>query len=414
MQKSYNEDTFCVAPWLSSHISTFDDIIPCCIYKAEGKPFGKTREGVPFLDHYNSEKAVQVRKDLWNGKKVSGCQECWFREKTGYSYRNSLNSRLSKYIDEVIDNTNDDFTLKEPKFRMLDLRFDNKCNLRCRMCTPSFSSALYKEYKDLGFRFQTKMDSAYHIAVDDNEFQFIIDQLKFTKILFFAGGEPLTQDKFYQILQHCIDNDLAKDITLWITSNCTKLKYKKYDLVKMLREFSNVELTGSVDAYGERANYMRYPSKWDDVESNILTMIHSVKNLKFIACPTIQIPNVYHVFDLYKYFLTNGICKTGDIHFNILTQPDHFNIKNLPEHHKRKILDKLDEMAIWLENSEYSTHFADKQQFDLLKSMLIQEPELESNEKFITRTDKVDKYRGNDFWSAFPEFNDFKVFSKFK
>jgi len=409
MNKSYNEDTFCVAPWLSSHISTFDDIIPCCIYKAEGKPFGKTRQGTSFLDHYNSDKAVQVRKDLWNGKEVSGCQECWFREKTGYSYRNSLNDRFYDYIQEVIDNTNEDFTLKESKFRMLDLRFDNKCNLRCRMCTPSFSSALYKEYKDLDFPMQTEMDSAYHIAVDDDEYQFIIDQLKYTKILFFAGGEPLTQDKFYEILQYCIDNDLAKDIMLWITSNCTKLKYKQYNLIEMLKKFKSIELTGSVDAYGERADYMRYPSKWNNVEANILTMISSVNNLKFIACPTIQIPNVYHIFDLYKYFLKNGICKSGDIHFNILTQPMHFNIKNLPQHHKEELYRKCDEMSDWLDNSEYSTHFADKQQFDLVRSMLEQEPELLSNDKFVSRTNQVDKYRGIDFWKSFPECSDFLV-----
>ena len=408
MKKNYNEKTFCVAPWLSSHISTFDDIIPCCIYKAEGKPFGKTRQGVPFLDHYNSEKAVQVRKDLWNGKEVSGCQECFFREKTGYSYRNSLNSRFYHYIDEAIENTNEDFTLKEAKFRMLDLRFDNKCNLRCRMCTPSFSSALYKEYKDLDFPMQTEMSSAYHIAVDDNEYQFILDQLENTKVIFFAGGEPLTQDKFYEILQYCIDKDLAKDISLWITSNCTKLKYKKFNLIEMLKEFKDVELTGSVDAYGERADYMRYPSTWDIVEANILTMISSVKNLKFIACPTIQIPNVYHIFDLYKYFLKNGITKSGNIHFNILTQPMHFNIKNLPKHHKDDLYKKCDEMSDWLDsNTQYSTHFADKQQFDLLRSMLDQEPELLNNDKFISRTNQVDKYRGNNFWDTFPEFSDF-------
>ena len=411
MKKSYNKDTFCVAPWLSSHISTFDDILPCCIYKAEGEPFGKTKQGVPFLDHYNSNTAVQVRKDLWNGKEVSGCKECFFREKTGNSYRNSLNQRFDEYIDEAIDNTNDDFTLKQAKFRMLDLRFDNKCNLRCRMCNPSFSSALYKEYKDLGFETMTKMDSAYIVAVDNNEYQFILDQLQHTKVLFFAGGEPLTQDKFYEILQYCIDNDLAKDIMLWITTNCTKLNYKKFNLIEMFKQFKGIEITGSVDAYGERANYMRYPSKWTDVESNILTLINSVDNLTFIACPTIQIPNVHHIFDLYKYFIVNKITNAGDIHFNILEGPKHFSIRNLPENHKEQIRTKCDEMLIWLEDNDYSTHSTDKQQFELLRSMLDQEPTLPNNELFLRRTKQVDDYRGNNFYETFPEFNDFLVVS---
>ena len=33
MKKSYNNDTFCVAPWLASHISTWDDVTPCCLFK---------------------------------------------------------------------------------------------------------------------------------------------------------------------------------------------------------------------------------------------------------------------------------------------------------------------------------------------------------------------------------------------
>jgi hypothetical protein len=87
----------------------------------------------------------------------------------------------------------------------------------------------------------------------------------------------------------------------------------------------------------------------------------------------------------------------------------HFNIKNLPQHHKEELYRKCDEMSDWLDNSEYSTHFADKQQFDLVKSMLEQEPELLSNDKFVSRTNQVDKYRGIDFWKSFPEFSDFLV-----
>tara|TARA_B100000212_G_scaffold195468_1_gene147466 strand:+ start:593 stop:1855 length:1263 start_codon:yes stop_codon:yes gene_type:complete len=408
MKKSYNKKTFCVAPWIASHISTWDDITPCCLYKSNGKPIGKTRQGVPFFEHYNSKEAIKIRKDLWNGKEVSGCQECFFREKTGSSYRNSLNKVFADDIPELIQNTKKDFSLKKPKFKLFDLRFDNKCNLRCRMCSPMFSSSLYKEYKDLGFKLghASSFDSPYHIAVNDKEYKFILSQLKNVKVLMFAGGEPLTQDKFYEILQYCIDKNLSKNISLWITSNCTKVKYKKYDLIKMLRQFKEVDLSGSIDAYGERANYMRYPSKWEDVETNILTFIHSLENLRFRACPTIQVQNIYHIFDLFKYLLINGICRSGDVRFNILTFPDHMDIKNLPYYHKKRILKKCDEMDEWFENegSKYSKNKRDKEQIELLRSLLSKEADNKSFIEFFTKTDIVDKYRGNNFWSVFTEF----------
>lgn len=410
MNKDYNKDTFCIAPWLSSHISTFDTVIPCCIYKVN-KPFGKTREGVPFFDHYNSENALEVRKSLWNGEKVEGCKECWFREKSGFSYRQSLNHRFEEYIPEVISNTNEDFSLKEPMFRMLDLRFDNKCNLRCRMCSPAFSSALYKEHKDLGYDVGHEWDSAYHVAVDDNEYQFILDQLKYTKVLFFAGGEPLTQDKFYEILQYCIDNNLSKDISVWITSNCTKIKYKSYNLVEMLKKFKDVELSASVDAYGSRAEYMRYPSEWSEVESNILTLIDSVKNLKFFACPTIQIANIYHIFNLIKYFLQNKICESGTIHLNILNNPSHLDVRNLPENHKKAIIKLCDEMIEWLNDNEFepiTEKFKDIQQIELIRQMISEPGDPDKIIKFVDYTDTVDKYRGNSFWNTFPELVDLR------
>ena len=68
-------------------------------------------------------------------------------------------------------------------------------------------------------------------------------------------------------------------------------------------------------------------------------------------------------------------------------------------------------MLIWLEESDYNTNSTDKQQFELLRSMLDQEPTLPNNELFLRRTKQVDDYRGNNFYETFPEFNDFLVVS---
>ena len=42
MDKNYNEETFCVAPWVSAHLSTFGNVIPCCLYKQE-RVFGELK-----------------------------------------------------------------------------------------------------------------------------------------------------------------------------------------------------------------------------------------------------------------------------------------------------------------------------------------------------------------------------------
>lgn len=414
MNKNYNDETFCVAPWLSSHISTWNDVMPCCIYK--GNSFGKTQEGKDFIEHYNSSEAVNIRKKLWNGDKVKGCSECWFREKSDKTYRTNLNEIFGDYIDELIDNTNEDFTLKEPKFRMLDLRFDNKCNLRCRMCHPRFSSALYKEYVDLKYDLfeAADWDSPYHVAVDDKEYQFILDQLKYTKILFFAGGEPLTQDKFYEILQYCIDSGIAKDIKLWITSNCTKVKYKKYDLVKMLNQFKGVEITASIDGFGDRGEYLRYPSKWSDVEDNIKTITSQVNNLLFMIVPTIQILNVFHILPLIKYMSTKGYITPNNVHVNILDFPNHLNAKNLPDDYKSSLYDDCVKFIEWLNEAYPDTNMDQAiNQVNLLREVVSRDIDKSQWPKFLNYTESVDKYRGNDFYKTFPELAELKyIFSE--
>ena len=416
MENSYNKDTFCIAPWMASHLNTFNTAIPCCIYKAK-KPFGEMKKGTPFFNHYNSEEAIRVRKALWEGEKIEECNECWFREQSAPSpelsdsYRSNINDIFKEYIDDAILNTNDDFTLKEPRFRLLDLRFDNKCNLKCRICTPNFSSALFKEFKELKFYDWNVQESAYNISVDDNEYSFIIDQLKHVKVLFFAGGEPLTQDKHYEILQYCIDNDYAKDITIWVTTNFTKLKYKNYDLISMWKHFKKVEVTASIDASYARNDYMRDGSNWDDIVANRIKLKEEFPEAIFMIVPTVTIMNSYNVVDLYKEWLELGYIKPGMIHVNLLSFPLHMQLCNLPEHHKSKVRKLYQDTIEWIDSNIESERCKEKDisQFRFLLEILNKERSEEQFQKFIQRTKQVDKYRGNDFFKDFPEFSDFLV-----
>lgn len=416
MDKSYDKDTFCVAPWMASHLNTFNTAIPCCIYKTK-KPFGEMKKGIPFFHHYNSEEAIRVRKALWNGEKIDECGECWFREQSAPtpeesdSYRTNINSIFREYIEEAIENTNEDFTLKEPKFRLLDLRFDNKCNLKCRICTPSFSSALFKEFKDLNFTDWNIQDNAYNISVDDNEYNFILEQLKYVKILFFAGGEPLAQDKHYEILQYCIDNDYAKDITIWVTTNFTKLRYKKYDLVSMWKHFKRVEITASIDASYARNDYMRDGSKWEEIVANRIKIKEEFPDAKFMIVPTVTLMNSYNVVDLYKEWIELGYLEPGNIHVNYLTHPSHMQLCNLPQHHKDKVDSLYRETIEWIGQQDWEEHEREKAiaQFRFLLEILNKDRSEEQFQKFLHRTEQVDKYRGNDFFRDFPEFSDFLV-----
>lgn len=412
MDKSYNKDTFCVAPWIGMHLSTFENVIPCCIYKQD-RVFGKLKKNIPLTDHYNSPTAVEIRKQLWNGEKISECQECWYREQVATdkenpnSYRFNLWAKFKHYIDDIVANTNEDFTLKEVKFKMIDLRFDNKCNLRCRICSPDFSSALYKEAKDLGYTNFVDHGSPYNISIDESEYSVILEQLHNVDVIFFAGGEPLTQDKYYEILQYCVDNDLAKDITLWVTTNFTRIFYKNFNTVELWKHFKSVEVTASIDGSYERGEYLRKGCSWDDIVKNREYLLQEIPDLHFMICPTVNIMNCYNIVELYKEWITKGYIDRGRTHFNLLTHPAHLQFKNLPIHHKENLRSLYSDTIDWIKKRfpDNSANW-DTDGFNFLISLLEKEANQEELDMFVEKTLRVDKYRGDDFFSTFTELSD--------
>jgi len=414
MEKNYNKETFCVAPWIASHLSTFGNVVPCCLYKQE-RVFGELKQGVPLDEMYNSDVAKDIRKRLWNGEKINECQICWYREEVSKgkdqvdSYRFNLNKQFEDEIDNIVENTNEDFSLKIIQFRHLDLRFDNKCNLKCRICNPGFSSSLYKEYKALGFNNFKDYGQPYSISVDDDEFNFILSQLVHVKSLFFAGGEPLTQDKHYQILQYCIDNDYAKNITVWVTTNFTKLYYKDYNIIEMWKKFKAVEITASIDGFEERGQYLRSGSKWSEIVENREILLREMPDTFFGIVPTINIMNSYTIIDLYKNWIEKGYLLPGKIHINLLTHPEHLQIKMLPERHKEVLRILYNNLITWIKNNIADTSEAQRDigQFEFVIELLNQERDEEMFQKFLKMTDMVDTYRGDDFFSIFTEFRDF-------
>ena len=411
MKENFNSETFCVAPWIGVHLSTFGVVLPCCLYKQE-RVFGELKKGIPLNETYNSNVSKDIRKRLWNGEKINECQICWHREdvsnhKTN-SYRENLNIQFKDEIQNIIENTNDDFSLKNIGFKHLDLRFDNKCNLKCRICDPGFSSSLYKEYKDLGFTEFKDSGQPYNVSVDDDEFNFILGQLKNVKSLFFAGGEPLIQDKFYEILQHCIDNDYAKNITLWVTTNFTKLFYKNYNVIEMWKKFKSVEITASIDGFEERGEYLRNGSDWFEIINNRKILLKEIPDLVFIIVPTINIMNSYTIIDLYKNWITSGYIEPGRLCVNLLTHPLHMQIKNLPENHKENLRKLYGDVIKWIDEDVVGSK-KDIEQFEFILSLLNEERDEVLFQRFMEMTEKVDTYRGDDFFSIFTEFSDFKL-----
>lgn len=146
--------------------------------------------------------------------------------------------------------------------RILEVYFDNTCNLKCVYCGPHFSSLWDAENIRAGLPAFNKSKN-----IEQNKsklFEWLKQNRQHLTVFNILGGEPLYQQEF----GHCLDlfeQYPAPELKLQIFSNLnTKLPHLQQIVERVkklidrgcLREF---EITASLDCWGKPQEYVRYP-----------------------------------------------------------------------------------------------------------------------------------------------------------
>ena len=365
--------TFCPIPWMHSSIMQDGRFRICCqcIYEPHGN---MEIDDVPVkiqthtIDEARNAPALkELRKEMLDGKKPSVCKLCWDEEKAGLKSRR-LNI-LTQYPNEkelALEKTNEDGFIDTSIFpiKYFDLRFGNLCNLKCRYCNPMDSSMWYDEYfkmskikypnSEVKFGFKdgyeiTQSGNSYKIDSDDFEWYF--DEKFWNEIekilphidrFYFTGGEPLINKAHMKLLELCVKLGVAKNIEIDYNSNGVTIPDKLYNLWP---HFKKVFIGFSIDGIGSMANYLRYPSKWESIESNLDKINSSdIPNLKCHISSTISIFNIYNFLDIIEWFNNKKYSKfTPNPIFHMLVSPDYMNIQNLPKTEKENIVSAYNE-----------------------------------------------------------------------
>ena len=222
------------------------------------------------FDFHNTPSKIADRQNMLEGKwPEKGCDYCINIEKAGGQSDRITNLDFPGMHAPVELDDNPIATQVTP--RILEIYFDNTCNLKCVYCGPHFSSLWDAEnikFGDKAFKKDPKLQS--------NK-QKLFDWLKINghnltnfNIL---GGEPLYQRE----LEECLDlfeAHPAPELKLQIFTNLNaKLKYvqKVTERVRhlidkgCLREF---EVTASLDCWGPQQEYVRFPLNLKTWETN--------------------------------------------------------------------------------------------------------------------------------------------------
>jgi len=421
--------TFCVYPWMEFIVGPTSYVKLCCIAEKAVEDKNKrvyNLEEDSLEDCWNSYGLRKIRKKMLAGEKIEACNHCYYQESIGRSsYRQSFNKQWlegkhgKEILNRVEKSKKNNFKVEE-KPLYLDIRPGNLCNLKCRMCNPGNSSKIYKEQREL-----LKSDPQIKRIIDTGYFK--KDEKKFhnwykkkeiwdttyqwakgVKQLYFTGGEPTLIKENWDLIEHLIEQGYSKNIVLIFNINVTQAPAKLLDTFK---HFQHVHITFSIDGYKQSQEYIRYPSRWEEIESNTIKILkHGQENTQFYFSPVVQVYNILSLVDFFHWVESLQQYSQTGYSLIMCTGPKFLDIARLPTKIKQVALSQIENYE-----EEYHTKVAQgkKDSFFLeclnsIKNVLKAEEAIDIKEELKNLrkyTQILDQKRGNDFEKTFPQLN---------
>lgn len=327
--------SFCPLPWKEIASSPAGSVRLCCTARTE-LSLSKFEDGRTakmtddFSKSWNTSLFKEVREKMKAGLPVDACSTCYEQEDAGM--KSPRLSWLERYPHLQIDNL--PTTVDPREVKQVDLRLGNVCNLRCRMCNPYSSSAWKNDWRSLGSLVEQPDEQTWERLKKNawTESPQLWDQLKAIspslESVYLTGGEPLLVAQNKEFVKHCIRTGEAGHIDLRYNTNGTIWDAEMIDLWK---HFKSVTLSISIDAIGSLNNYIRHPSKWDQVFDILERFVEKSKNSRIniaISC-TVQVFNIFHLPELLDFFIEKNI----PVFLNLLQQPSFLSIQVLSQEH---------------------------------------------------------------------------------
>jgi len=416
------KNKICPIPWNHMAILQNGDIGICCqcVFHASGRLITDDKpENILTTDFEsvrNHPTYVELRHSMLHGEQHELCKLCWDEEAVGIrSKRQRYHDFYPETINKILNSKDSSGFISEEEFSIsyLDLRLGNLCNLKCRSCNPGDSSLWLEDWyklEDNFFNFHgskikyqiEKVNNTFKIK--NNDFNYFENE-KFNSVfkfvlpnidrIYFTGGEPLINKNHYSLLDQCIESGFAKNIALEYNTNGTILNK---NILNQWKHFKHVHIAWSIDAMGDLANYIRYPTKWNVIEKNLGILDNSELNNVFCTITsTISILNIMHFPEMVNWFEKKKFKKFAPLAgHHLLHNPDYLNINILPQQTKIEITEMY---RNFVENSKIPSI---KNHLDSIIDFMNSEDKSELLEYTKYRLSKVDILRNQNLRDYLP------------
>lgn len=295
-----NMKTFCIRPFIHSLVSTSGEYKPCCRYS------GKT--GYNLSTHsveqwWNSDYLKDLRNQMISGNHIKECRRCYRQEEQGVkSFRQNSNEEWAQY-NATPSNMPVDW----------EIQITNLCNLKCLMCNPWSSSQVLQEDNKI-----------FGLSFNQHDYEWNPDHIEKIKEMFHTGqsfvirgGEPFIVPWLQDIV-----NEIPGRKRFLINTNATKFDQKWFDILSR----HDVRMSLSIDGYQDLNYYIRFPSNWTDILSNINKMkLLPSANVFINTC--VQNLNVLELDKLLIWAHNQNLF----VNLDVLTYPVYFEPSCLPQ-----------------------------------------------------------------------------------
>jgi sulfatase maturation enzyme AslB (radical SAM superfamily) len=229
----------------------------------------------------------------------------------------------------------------------------------------------------------------------------MLEQFDHVEQFYFAGGEPLIMEEHYRILKE-LDKRKMYHVRLIYNTNFTRLKFKDMDVLELWNKFDSVSIGASLDAEGDRAEYMRKGTVWKDVVDNRKRMMEVCPQVDFYISSTVGLINSLHIVDFHRSWVDQGFLKPQDFNFNLLQYPYAQRIDLLPNNFKQKVKEKYEKHIEWLRPLDHLTRAT--KGFESGLDYMMRRNNDKDIQQFKDAMKRMDTIRDEDLVKVFPEF----------
>jgi organic radical activating enzyme len=278
----------------------------------------------------NSPKEREMRARMLLGEKVSSCSSCWKledrqirspREEVNLEYQTGFKDlrELSELMEvfpsheERVEFLSRHEVTFSRRALMLEIILKNTCDMQCVYCSHHYSSRWLAErlkYKEI----PENQLSAENPEVDPNLrnklLQWVRDEGAHTmRAINFIGGEPSLIPDFYELSEEMVEifkEKGNKEVYLSLVTNLNSLP-KIFDkfldhLKKLSQSFSRLDIAISMEAFGERAEYIRHGLNWQRWSENFEKLIQNkTDNMSLSIIPTTNLLSISSLPQFIEY-----------------------------------------------------------------------------------------------------------------